>query len=143
VSSLPVADLVGARARRLPRVVLPAAALAVAAVAAVAIAVAARPHGATHRPGRAPAPAFGGWIAGVPMQQAACRHWLAAAPAERAGAVAALRATVGGQSTTGGWGTALADDRATRLFDARCAQPGAQGFLLYELYTRAAAFSRR
>jgi hypothetical protein len=113
------------------------------AVAAAAVALAAWPHAAAHRPVRAAARAFDGWIAGVPLQQAACRHWLAAPPTERAGAVAALRGTVGGQSTTGGWGTALADDRATRLFDARCAQPGTRGFLLYELYTRAAAFSRR
>ncbi len=77
------------------------------------------------------------------MQQAACRQWLTATPAERGGAVQALRATVGGASTTGGGGTTLSDARATQLFDMRCAQPGTSAFLLYEMYTRAAAFSRR
>jgi len=139
VSSVPLPPVV---ARRRPRAALGALALLAAVTAAAGgVAVLDRPGSTTApAPEAARADAFGGWIGGVPMQQASCEQWVGASAAERTGAVASLRATVGGPSTTGGYGTTLTDDRATALFDTRCGQPGAAGFLLYEMYTRAAAF---
>lgn len=102
------------------------------------------PHGATRhvavRPPQAVAPTFDGVLAGAPLQRASCANWKAASPAARAGAVGALRGLVGGASTTGGVGTTLTDAQAFRLFDTHCATAATQGFLLYVIYARAAAF---
>ena len=48
--------------------------------------------------------------------------------------------TVGGPSGNAR-GTTLPGDRAAALLDRACASPIARHFLLYELYTRAAAFN--
>jgi hypothetical protein len=77
---------------------------------------------------------------GAALQSARCKQWVAATPAERAAIVDVLGDVVGGP-TPYGPAKALSADEATRLFDARCAHPYARGWLLYELYTRAAAFS--
>jgi len=37
-------------------------------------------------------------------------------------------------------GRTLPDDRAYKIIDARCENSYARGFLLYEIYTRAAGF---
>ena len=37
-------------------------------------------------------------------------------------------------------GRTLPDERAYDIIEARCKQPYARGFLLYEIYTRASAF---
>jgi hypothetical protein len=78
-------------------------------------------------------------IGGVPLQQARCEQWLAGSDAERKAVVRALAGVVGGP-TPGGRGTTLASGEAQRLFDHACASPVARGFLLYELYIRAAGF---
>ncbi len=123
---------------------LPVVAVALAAVLAAAVA-AAWPDAPSRAPAavqRTAAPTFDGRVGGVPLQQARCAQWATASATQRGQVVAALAATVGGASTTGGVGTTLPAARATAIFDVRCAQAGASSFLLYEIYTRAAAFSR-
>lgn len=145
MSSVPLPG-VGARPAAPRRRGLWHAAAGLLAVCAVALGVVAHAQDgptaarAVRAASPAPSPSFAGIIAGVPMQQAACRHWLAGTPAEREGTVAALAQTVGGPSTTGGYGRTLSRASAFRLFDSRCAQPGSGSFLLYEMYTRLAAF---
>jgi hypothetical protein len=119
-----------------PRAVWLAAALAVL-VLGVAGVLLARERDAS--PGAASARSSLAVIGGKPLQQASCTEWLGASLDERAAVVAALKANVGG-ATPYGPGRTLATADAYRLFDARCARAYARGFLLYELYTRAAAF---
>jgi hypothetical protein len=80
-------------------------------------------------------------IAGLPIQQARCAQWNAGGTAERDAVVGAVAASVGGPSTSGGRGTTLTAGEAQALFTHACASPIAKGFLLYELYIRAAGFS--
>jgi hypothetical protein len=79
-------------------------------------------------------------VGGKPLQQASCSEWNAASSEQRAAIVDVLHDLVGGP-TPYGPATALSADDAERLFDTRCAHSYARGWLLYELYTRAAAFS--
>jgi hypothetical protein len=79
-------------------------------------------------------------IGGVPLQQARCEQWMAGSRTERDAVVGALAGTVGGPSSTGGVGTTLTASEANALFDHACASSVASGFLLYELYIRAAGF---
>jgi hypothetical protein len=78
-------------------------------------------------------------IGGKPLQQASCADWVAGSPDERAAVIAALKRDVGG-GTPYGPGTTLSSAAAYSLFQRSCAAAYAQGFLLYELYTRASAF---
>lgn len=78
-------------------------------------------------------------IGGKPLQQASCQEWRTATPDERAAVLGTLKRDVGG-STPYGRGTTLTDPDAFALFDRACARPYADGFLLYQIYTRAAAF---
>jgi hypothetical protein len=80
-------------------------------------------------------------IGGLPLQQARCEQWVDASASERGAIVRALAGVVGGPSTSGGVGTTLSTARANALFDRVCASGVAQGFLLYEMYIRAAGFS--
>jgi hypothetical protein len=66
-----------------------------------------------------------------------------APPAQRLGTIHALTDTIGGASTSGGYGTTLDDAAVGRLFDRVCSTPSTGGFALYLIYARAAAFSRR
>jgi hypothetical protein len=79
-------------------------------------------------------------IGGLPLQQARCEQWLGGSAAERWAVLGALKGVVGGPSTSGGVGTTLTRPQAYALFDRACASPIARGFLLYELYIRAAGF---
>jgi hypothetical protein len=79
-------------------------------------------------------------IGGVAIQQARCAQWNAGGVAERDAVVAALASSVGGASTDGGRGTTLTRTEAYTLFNRACASQIAKGFLLYELYIRAAGF---
>jgi hypothetical protein len=114
-----------------------------AAVAALAIAGAllagATSLASRHRsaPPRTPGVAL---IGGVPLQQARCEQWLPASRSERRAVVDALAGTVGGPSSSGGVGTTLTRGEAYALFDNACRSSVARGFLLYELYIRAAGF---
>jgi hypothetical protein len=102
-------------------------------LAAFAPAARERSRPAAHRSGVA-------LIGGVPIQQARCSQWNAGGVAERDAVVAALASSVGGFSTGGGRGTTLTSGESYRLFNRACASPIARGFLLYELYIRAAGF---
>jgi hypothetical protein len=116
---------------------------AVAALAVAGLALAAAFPAATHS-GHArhavPHPSGVALIGGVPIQQARCSQWNAGGVAERDAVVAALASSVGGFSTGGGRGTTLTSGESYRLFNRACASPIARGFLLYELYIRAAGF---
>jgi hypothetical protein len=124
---------------RAPARALSRAVLALLVCAALALGVAAVwPHDG------GPAPAAGTpaitLIGGVPIQQARCSQWLAGSPAERNAIVDVLAKVAGGASTTGGYGATLSRGETHALFSRTCAAPFARGFLLYELYNRAAAF---
>ena len=118
----------------------PAAALLVAVVALALIGA-----GVSLLPGSRPAePAVHhgppiATIGGKALQQANCTQWLGGTPDQRAAVVEALAKVVGG-ATPYGPASKLTRQQAFALFNRRCAQPYARGFLLYELYTRAAAF---
>jgi hypothetical protein len=69
-----------------------------------------------------------------------CRDWRRADSALRTRLLARLRRFTGGR-IEGGFGSVLTDDRATALFDSRCAGGASQSFALYKLYGTAAAFA--
>ena len=115
----------------------------IAGVVAAALAVALIAASSVDRGGaRAPEPGPHGVVVvhGRSLQSARCSQWRAATPAQRRALTRVLAATVGGPSGSGR-GTTLPGDRAAALFDRACASPVARHFLLYELYTRAAAFN--
>jgi hypothetical protein len=80
-------------------------------------------------------------IDGKALQSARCTQWRRGSAHERAAIVSTLQAVVGGP-TPYGQASALPPHDATALFDRACSRSYARGFLLYELYTRAAAFHR-
>jgi len=84
-------------------------------------------------------PHYAGTIGGVPLQQARCAQWSAGTAAERRNTLDALARIVGGP-TPYGPATRLTNAEATALFDRACASPIARGFLLYEIYIRAAGY---
>jgi hypothetical protein len=108
------------------------------AAAALAAVLAAGPDAAPPTP-RAAGPPGVTLIGGEKLQSARCRHWNAATPAEKAAVLETLKAVVGGPTPYGPAST-LPAPYAHRLFDRACPRYYARGFLLYELYTRAAAF---
>ena len=73
--------------------------------------------------------------------------WRAEDEAGRATLAARIRAFAGGTVNTGeqdvGTGAVLSPEDANRLFATSCSRAYAESFLLYKLYTHAAAFSRR
>jgi len=78
-------------------------------------------------------------IGGEKLQSARCRQWAGATDAEKAAVLKTLAAVVGGPTPYGPAST-LPAPYAHRLFDRTCRRFYARGFLLYEVYTRAAAF---
>jgi hypothetical protein len=74
---------------------------------------------------------------GVRLQSATCSDWKRATPQGRQAAVDRLERTVAGPRKEG---NTLPDDVAYTTLDARCEPDFARGFLLYELYIRAAGF---
>ena len=83
----------------------------------------------------------------VPLSQASCSDWHAQDAAGRAELAGRIRAFAGGVVNTGsedvGTGAVLSHADAQRLFASACSREYAESFLLYKLYTHAAAFSRR
>jgi hypothetical protein len=83
----------------------------------------------------------------VNLNTYACKDWNAADPARRRLVVEKLRNFAGGDVTGGqgvrGHGTVLDDEHAYLLFDSACRERYARGFVLYKLYTHAAAFAGR
>ena len=126
-----------------------AAAAAAAVIVAVVLSVvvsgpdARTPAPAAERPATAPtaAPQKASTIGGEALQSARCRQWRRASAHEKDAVVATLAAVVGGPTPYGPASTLPAAE-AHRLFDRACGRRYARGFLLYELYTRAAAFQR-
>ena len=83
----------------------------------------------------------------VPLGQATCSDWNAQDTAGRAELAARVRAFAGGVVNDGsedvGTGAVLSADEANRLYATSCARRYAEDFLLYKLYTHAAAFAGR
>ena len=71
------------------------------------------------------------------LQSSTCADWRLASPRTRRVTVDRLEVVVRG---TLGLGNTLPDGRAYAAIDSRCGRDFALGFLLYEIYTRAAAF---
>jgi hypothetical protein len=71
------------------------------------------------------------------LQTASCTDWRESTPQQRQHAVDRLEAVVAGPHKNG---KTLPDELAYTTLDARCEPELARGFLLYELYIRAAAF---
>ncbi|HMJ95753.1 MAG TPA: hypothetical protein VK486_07865 [Thermoleophilaceae bacterium] len=74
---------------------------------------------------------------GVKLQTADCTDWRESSPQQRRSAVDQLERTVAGPRKEG---NTLPDELAYTTLDARCKPDFARGFLLYELYIRAAGF---
>ena len=74
---------------------------------------------------------------GVALQVADCQDWRDSSPQERQSAIDQLERTVEGPRKEA---SALDDDVAYATLDSRCKPDFASGFLLYQLYIRAAAF---
>jgi hypothetical protein len=114
---------------------LAACVLAAAAFAATHALSASKPHAS------APAPNPDSLIHGARLQSARCSNWLAASAADKALAVRALTAAVGGPTEFKGVrGTTLTEAESYALLNNACSSPIAKHFLLYELYIRAAGF---
>ena len=83
----------------------------------------------------------------VPLGQATCNDWNAEDPAGQTALAGRVRAFAGGVVNDGqrdvGTGAVLSAEDAHRLFETSCSREYAEDFLLYKLYTHAAAFSRR
>ena len=75
---------------------------------------------------------------GVALQVADCQDWRDSSPQQRQSAIDQLERTVAGPRKEG---NTLDDDTAYSTLDARCEPRFARGFLLYQLYIRAAAFT--
>jgi hypothetical protein len=112
--------------------------LALVAALVAAIAASAALELAVQRAGGSPAPLPA--VTSTALQQARCTTWLGAGAPERTALLHALAGSVGGPSTSGGVGTTLSDGEATRMLDRVCSSGVARGFLLYEIYIRAAGF---
>jgi hypothetical protein len=74
---------------------------------------------------------------GKRLQSATCTDWKESSPQARESAVDRLENVVAGPRKEG---NTLPDDVAYQTLDARCEPHLARGFLLYELYIRAAGF---
>jgi hypothetical protein len=86
-------------------------------------------------------PGYDGVVQGIPLQRATCANWRRASGADRDEILSGLAGTVGGASTTGGYGRTLAPAQASALFTAQCATSATRHFILYVIYARAAGFS--
>ena len=75
---------------------------------------------------------------GVKLQVATCTDWNESSPQERQSAINQLERTVAGPRKEG---NTLDDDLAYTTLEARCEPEFARGFLLYQLYITAAAFT--
>ena len=79
-----------------------------------------------------------------PIELADCTDWNEGTVEERLGTIRQIRTFISGPVPgTGGTGVTLDDERAYDLFEEACSHSVAQGFTLYKLSVRAAAFSGR
>jgi len=91
-------------------------------------------------------PAGAGFDTGPPIGRFTCQDWNRAGPALQQRTLKRIHEFVGGDITgqgAQGHGATLSDDDAGRLFHSSCRPPYAQSFLLYKLYSHAAAFMGR
>ncbi|MDX6697307.1 MAG: hypothetical protein QOE65_704 [Solirubrobacteraceae bacterium] len=91
-------------------------------------------------------PAGSGLASAPPIGRATCQDWIRSSPAVQQRTLEKIRQFVGGEITgrgAQGHGATLSDDDAGRLFHSQCSRPYAKSFLLYKLYTHAAAFIGR
>jgi hypothetical protein len=79
-------------------------------------------------------------VGGSVAALAQCRDWNAGTEAEKQATIADIRSSLTPQSEEES-GTSLSDERAYQAFEDWCAQDFAQGFKLYKVYARAAAFA--
>jgi hypothetical protein len=75
---------------------------------------------------------------GVALQVADCQDWRDSSPQRRQSAIDQLERAIAGPRKEG---NTLDDDVAYTTIEARCKPEFARGFLLYQLYIRAAAFT--
>lgn len=115
-----------------------------AAAAALLVAVVAGCGSGSSKPPRLGA----GPNVGAPINLADCRDWNQATVEERLGTLAQLKNFAGGQVLGGtaskpesNTGAVLDDKKAYDLLNAACRPTFAEGFTLYRLYQRAAAFA--
>jgi hypothetical protein len=87
-----------------------------------------------------PAQGVGEPVGGSVASLAQCRDWNAGTEAQKQATIADIRSSLTPQSQEES-GTSLSDERAYELFEHSCAEDWAQGFELYKLYARAAAFA--
>jgi hypothetical protein len=84
---------------------------------------------------------------GQPISLADCHDWNQANTEQRLGTIDELKSFAGGPivgndaTSPSGTGAVLDDKDAYKLFNSYCAASFSQGFKLYKLYERAAAFS--
>jgi hypothetical protein len=118
-----------------PKASSPAAALALVLIAAVVAGCgnAAAENEPTAQP-------VGDLVGGSAAPLAQCRDWNAGTEAEKQATIADIRSFVTPQSQEES-GTSLSDQRAYQLFERSCSVEFAEGFKLYKLYVRAAAFA--
>jgi hypothetical protein len=79
-------------------------------------------------------------VGGSVAALAQCRDWNAGTEAEKQATIADIRSSLTPQSQQES-GTSLSDERAYELFEHSCTEDWAQGFELYKLYARAAAYA--
>jgi hypothetical protein len=86
-------------------------------------------------------------LARLPLGQSDCSDWNRTPDEGRGRLVQRLRTFAGGVVNDGqhdiGTGAVLTYDETRQLFDGWCSRAYAEGFLLYKLYTHAAAFGHR
>jgi hypothetical protein len=87
-----------------------------------------------------PVQGVGDQVGGSVAALAQCRDWNAGTEAEKQATIADIRSSLTPQSQEES-GTSLSDERAYELFEHSCTEEWAQGFELYKLYARAAAFA--
>jgi hypothetical protein len=87
-----------------------------------------------------PAQGVGDPVGGSVAALAQCRDWNAGTEEEKQATIDDIRNSLTPQSSEES-GTSLSDERAYELFERSCAVDWAQGFKLYKLYARAAAFA--
>ena len=85
-------------------------------------------------------PGVGDSVGGSVAALAACRDWNAGTEEEKQATIDDVRNSLTPQSSEES-GTSLSDERAYELFERSCTEDWAQGFELYKLYARAAAFA--
>jgi hypothetical protein len=113
------------------------------ATATLIVALAACGSGTSERPRLGAGPNVG-----APIYLADCDDWNQATTEERLGTLGQLKNFAGGQVLGGttsrpeaGTGAVLDDKKAYDLLESACKPTFAQGFQLYKLYQRAAAFA--